>query len=126
MRKWWAALAVVALTFVLLRPACEAWLSHWEGHDSLAHAAMTALQPGDGSDHARHEAQCCASVKGSSVVTPADSAFGRSPQGKVYFALLTTRVLTTPVVASVRRSLSAYTDPPSIPSFYERSARILR
>jgi len=123
--KRWAALAVVALTFFLLRPACEAWLSHW-GHGGSVHAAEAAVQVGDGSGHAPHDVQCCASIKGSSLVMPADSVLGRSPQGKVQFAALNARALMNPVVASLRHSLSAFVVPPGIPSFYERSARILR
>lgn len=125
-RKWWAALALVALSFLLLRPACDAWLSHAGGHDGSAHTAVTALQIGDGSTHVPHDVQCCASIKGSSVVPPADSALGRTAQGKVQFVALIARTLTTPVATSLRRSLSAFVVPPGIPSFYERSARILR
>jgi hypothetical protein len=125
-RKWWAALAVVALTFLLLRPACDAWLSHSGGHEGSAHAAITAVQIGDVSTHAPHDVLCCASIKSSSVVQPADSALARSAQGKVQLAALVARAATTPVVASLRRSLGAFVIPPGIPSFYERSARILR
>ncbi len=125
-RKWWAALAVVALTFLLLRPACDAWLSHSGGQGGSLHAAETALQIGDGSTRAPHDVQCCASIKGSSLVTPADSALGRTAQGKVQLAASNARALMNPVVASLRRSLSAFVVPQGIASFYERSARILR
>ena len=125
-RKVWTALAVVALTFLLLRPACDAWLSHSGGHDRLADTAATAVQIGDGSAHAPHDVQCCASIKGSSLVTPADSALGRTAQWKVHFAASNARALMSPVAASLRRALSAFVVPPGIPSFYERSARILR
>lgn len=125
-RKWWAALAVVALTFLLLRPACDAWLSHSGWHDGSAHAAVPAVQIGDGSGHVPHDVQCCASIKGSSIVPPADSALARSVQGKVQLASLVARAAMNPVAASLRLSLSAFVVPPSIPSFYERSARILR
>jgi hypothetical protein len=125
-RKGWAVLAVVALTFLLLRPACDAWLSHSGGHDGAGHAGLTALQIGDGSTHAPHDVQCCASIKGSSLVVPADSMLARTAQGKVQFAALNARALMSPVAASLRRSLSAFVAPPGIPSFYERSARILR
>ena len=125
-RTGWAALAIVAFGFLLLRPACEAWLSHSGGHGGSLHAAEMAVQLGDGSGHAPHDVGCCASINASTLVAPADSALGRSAQGKVQIAPLIARALTTPVATSLRRSLSAFVVPPGVPSFYERSARILR
>lgn len=125
-RKWWAALAIVALAFLALRPACEVWLSHWDGHGGSAHAAVTAVSAANVSPHGSHDVPCCSSITSSSLVAPADSVLARFGQDKVPPAMLFAWTVTVPVATYVRRSLSAFVAPPGVPSFYERSARILR
>jgi hypothetical protein len=123
-RKWWAALAIVALAFLSLRPACDVWLSHWDKHDGTHHA--TARQ-NDASPpaHAPHEPMCCATIESGMVVKPSDAVLWGSDQAKL---LATDAFVQTAlrVAAPLLRTLTASVIPPGSPPYYVRSARILR
>jgi len=119
-RKWWAALAIVALAFLSVRPACEVWLSHAKWHDvaqlSAMHAAVSHEAPA-------HDATCCASIEGAKFVKPADSVL---PSVALTPAIaLLARTALRVAVASLRTPTTSVI-PPGNPPFYARSARILR
>ena len=62
-RSWWAALAIVALALLSLRPACEAWLSHWAMGNEGHHAAAVHGHVHSAPAHASHEDLCCGSLE---------------------------------------------------------------
>lgn len=124
-RKGWAILAIVALAFLSLRPACDVLLSHWGGKDGSAHAAAVLAFGGHESNGAPHDVPCCASIEGAKLVKPADSAVPKSDPKNLQPAFFTVRVLAA-AATSLRSRLSISVVPPGISSFYERSARILR
>ena len=43
-RRWWVALAILALAFLSLRPACDVWLSHWSKHGGTHAVTAHSMQ----------------------------------------------------------------------------------
>lgn len=123
-RKWWTAFAIVALTFLSLRPACEIWLSHAKGHDVFQLPAVHAAVAHEAPAHAPHDSACCASIEGATLVKPADALVLRIAQIPAAATLNAQAVLRVAVPSL--HALSASVIPPGIASFYVRSARILR
>lgn len=124
-RKWWAALALVALAFVSLRPACDVWLSHWAKHDATLHSVAHSVVTHESPAHQTHDTPCCASIEASALVKPADIAALGAEQLKSpalpFFAAAVLRIA-TPLL----HALTASVIPPGSPPFHVRSARILR
>jgi len=122
-RKWWAALALAALAFLSLRPACDAWLSHWDKHEGAHHVAahQTSAQA---DSHAPAEPVCCTTVEAGGLVKPFDMAVWRADPSKTTVALF---AQSAPAPAArLHNLLTASVRPPGNASFYVRSARILR
>ena len=124
-RKWWAALAIVALALLSLRPACEAWLSHWSMGNEGHHAAAVHAHSHGAPAGSPHDEPCCGSVEGYALVKPADMLPWQSAQPPSVAILQSLRV-TFPAAASLVHALTASVIPPGSPPFYVRSARILR
>ena len=122
-RRWWVALAVIALALLSLRPACEAWLSHWAVGGEPSQAAAMHVHGHGTPAQAPHGQPCCGNIEAFALVKPADMLSWQSAQ-------------TPPILPSVRVALAvavpllhAVPDsviPPGSPPFYVRSARILR
>jgi len=123
-RKWWAALAIVALAFLSLRPACDVWLSHWDNHEGAHHVAAHQTDV-HAPAHAPDEPLCCATVESATLVKPADGVVWGFDQAKL---LPTAAFVQTAlrVAAPLLRTLTGSVIPPGNPPFYVRSARILR
>jgi len=120
-RKWWVALALLALAFMSMRPACEAWLSHGGADLGAAQALVVATQD----SHAPHDAACCAGIEDSKLVKPADYVLTSTARDAPVFAPYVAWV-SGAATQWLRRAPRAAVIPPGIASFYERSARILR
>lgn len=127
-RRWWAALAIVALALLSLRPACDVWLSHWgKGdipHQALAHNAHSAATH-EAPAHAPHDEPCCETIKGSTLVKPADMLQWRTAQGSAPVLLQSMRAA-FPAATPLLHALTVSVIPPGSPPYYVRSARILR
>jgi hypothetical protein len=125
-RRWWTALAIVALAFLSLRPACEVWLSHWAKHGSAQHAlAHSAAPHGVAPVHESHDVPCCARIEGAALVKPLALPIPSAEQPKsLAFPVLVATALQ--VAAPLLHALTASVIPPGSPPFYVRSARILR
>lgn len=123
-RRWWAGLAIVALAFLSLRPACDVWLSHWDKH-KVAHHAMAHQSDASAPAHEPHEPMCCTSIESGALVKSADMVVPRGEQAKPPVATLFTQTAFR-VAAPLLQSLTASVIPPGSPPFYVRSARILR
>jgi len=122
-RKWWAAVALVALGFLSLRPACDVWLSHWDKHQDAHHvtAHQTSTQAGA---HSPAKPVCCATIEDGGLVKPSDMVVWRVDPPKTTLALLSQ---SAPAPARLLHSLlTASVRPPGNASFYVRSVRILR
>jgi len=127
-RRWWAALAIVALALLSLRPACDVWLSHWGRGDAPHHAlALNAHNAAthEAPAHAPHDEACCESIEGSALVKPADMLQWRTAQGSAPVLLQSMRAA-FPVATLLLHALTASVIPPGNPPFYVRSTRILR
>ena len=112
------ALAAIAVTFVLLRPACVLWSSH----HSAASGAAAAYSIGMPGDHGS-SVQCCASASdpGFGVLLNAlAQALEQSPAGAVSYAVVVGRALLDSQAHRLR------SPPPHPYSYYVRSARLLR
>ena len=123
-RRWWVALAIFALAFLSLRPACEAWLSHWSAHAGQ-HSAMTHAVGAHAPMHVPGDPVCCATIESRSVISAFDALILQAGPGKlaaVSLAVLTLRKAAVPSLLS----LTASVIPPGSPPYYARSARILR
>jgi hypothetical protein len=125
-RRGWAALAVVALAFLSLRPACEVWLSHWAEHGGTGHAAAhRAVTYEAAPAHEPHDALCCTRIQGVALVKPLALAVPSAEQPKsLAFPALAASALR--VATPLLQALTASVIPPGSPPFYVRSARILR
>jgi len=123
-RKWWAALAIVALAFLSLRPACDVWLSHWNKHEGAHHMAVHQTHV-DAPAHAPDEPMCCATVEGGTLVKPSDAVVWGSDQAKP-LAMAAFVQTALRVAAPLLRTLTASVIPLGSLPFYVRSARILR
>ena len=123
-RRWWVALAIFALAFLSLRPACETWLSHWSAHAGQQ-SALTHAVGAHAPMHAPGDPVCCATIESRSVISAFDALILQSGPGKL--AAMSLAVLTlrkAPVPSTF--SLTASVIPPGSPPYYARSARILR
>jgi len=123
-RRWWVALAIFALAFLSLRPACEAWLSHWSAHAGQ-HSASTHVLGAHAPAHSPGEPLCCATIESRSVISAFDALTLQSGPGKLAAASLAVLTPRTAVVP-LSQSLTASVIPPGSPPYYARSARILR
>ena len=123
-RKWWAALALVAITFLSLRPACEVWLSHW-GHHEGGHAFAAHQTHAAPSGHAPVEPACCATIEKGGLLKPADMVIGRADQSKAPAVVFVARIAMAEV-ARIVHALTTSVRPLGSPPFHVRSARILR
>jgi len=124
-RKWWAALALVALAFVSLRPACDVWLSHWAKRDGALHSVAHNVVAHEAPAHETHDTPCCASIEGGALVKPSDVAVlgAKQPQSPAYFFVTSTALrIATPLLHALTASVTPLGSPP----FHVRSARILR
>jgi len=119
-RRWWVALAIFALAFLSLRPACEAWLAHWN-----AHAGQHSVSTHAVGAHSSGDPACCATIESRSVISAFDALTLQSGPGKLAAASLAVLALGKATVAA-SLSLTASVIPPGSPPFYARSARILR
>jgi len=124
-RKWWAALAIVALAMLSLRPACEAWLSHWSMGNGGQHAAAVHGHVHSAPAQSPHEEACCGSIEAHALVKPADLLPWQTAQTPSVPILLSMRSA-FPVAAPLLHALTASVIPPGNAPFYVRSARILR
>lgn len=130
-RKWWAVLAIVALGFLSLRPACELWLGHAAEHHAALHASAHDAVGSGASGHAQHapqpphDAACCASIASATLVKPADAATLRTAQ-KASSAVLAFTQTALRIAAPMLHALTDSVIPPGNPPFYARSSRILR
>jgi hypothetical protein len=127
-RRWWAALALVALAFVSLRPACDVWLSHWAKHDGMLHSVAQRVVTHvthEAPAHETHDTPCCASIERGALVKPSDVAIVGAEQphspGSPFFTVTALRI-----AAPLLHALTASVIPLGSPPFYVRSARILR
>ena len=125
-RRWWAALAIFALAFLSLRPACDVWLSHWSNHEA-AHVGVAGIADAHvhAPAHAPSEPLCCTSIENSSLVKPFDAIAWRSGPSDSAVAFSVPRTVVRAVVP-LFLSLTASVIPPGSPPYYARSARILR
>jgi hypothetical protein len=119
-RRFFLALAALALLAVLLRPVCEAWFAHVgaAAGDAVAQIAGGPLGHDD-------DPQCCANVSDAQQIAPSLALTGglNVPEGVAPTVLAA--VATGVAVSS--RQLHWLRAPPRPPeSFYLRSARILR
>jgi hypothetical protein len=117
------ALAAVAVTFVLLRPVCEAWFGHAGAAAATGHVRALVFgvpdAPGD------MPLECCASVSVSNTAAAPLPAATDLPSslGLALAALVTVFA----VSANFAPPMQWRRAPPPTPrSFYLRSARILR
>jgi hypothetical protein len=118
-RSFFVALAAIAVSFVLLRPACALWSSH----DSGAGAAAAASSIGMPQDHGGSSVQCCASVSEpniGAVLNAVAQALEDLPGGPVASALVVGHALPSAYAHRL------WAPPPNPRSYYVRSARILR
>ena len=125
-RRWWVALAIFALAFLSLRPACDLWLSHWSKHE-IAHfgVAHAAGAHGHAPANAPDGLPCCATVDQGTLVKSFNAIAWRSWLNDVAPAAPVARtVLRVAVLLSL--SLTTSVIPPGNLPFYARSARILR
>jgi hypothetical protein len=123
-RKWWVALALVAITFLSLRPACEVWLSH-RGHHQGAHVFGAHLADAAVPAHAPAEPACCATIEKGGLVKPADMLIARPGESKAPVVVLVARNAMT-AVGRLVHILTTSVRPLGSPPFHVRSARILR
>ena len=123
-RKWWATLAIVALAFLSLRPACEVWLSHAKEHAIGLRAAVHAARAHEAPVHEPHDTACCASIEGAALVKPADMLLPRIAQNPPAAPLSVQSALW--IAVPLLHALTASVIPPGNPPFHVRSARILR
>ena len=123
-RRWWVALAILALAFLSLRPACDVWLSHWSKHGGT-HAATAHSMQAHAPAHAPDEPGCCATIESRTLVNAFDAMAWQSGPSKLAAASLAVPMPIKVALALVL-SLTASVIPPGNPPFYARSARILR
>ena len=124
-RRWWVALAIVALALLSLRPACEAWLSHWSMGNGGQHAAAVHGHVHSATAHAPHEEPCCGSIEAFALVKPADMLPSQTKQTPSVAILKSVRAV-LPAAAPLLHALTASVIPPGSLPFYVRSTRILR
>jgi hypothetical protein len=124
-RRWWAALAIVALAMLSLRPACEAWLSHWSMGNGGQHAAAVHGHVHSAPAQSPHEEACCGSIEAYALVKPADMLPGQTAKTPSVAILQSLRAA-FPAATPLLHALTASVIPPGNPPFYVRSTRILR
>lgn len=124
-RRWWAALAIVALALLSLRPACEAWLAHWSMGNEGHHAAAVHGHVHSAPTQSPHDEPCCGSVEAYALVKPADMLPWRTAQAPSVAILQSMRAALW-AAAPRLHALTASVIPPGSPPFYVRSTRILR
>lgn len=122
-RHAFPALAAIALLAVLLRPACGLWFAHVGAGTAAAAATLAANAP---FEHDGDLAvQCCASVSDAQPIAPLQAVSGGVQAfAGVGPAALVTIVTSSAILARQLRWLRA--PPRRPPSFYLRSARVLR
>lgn len=110
-----AALALLAVLFVLARPICAAQ----EIRTALPHAPA-AVHVQDSPQGSEHSEPCCDAMEASAITTPSASAIPLATA-----ALLAPAFLHVPPRITLAYPLLGAPPPPSL-SYYVRSARILR
>lgn len=119
-RAWFVALALFAMLFIGARPLCEA-----AGTSGGAlHTAMAAALGHSAAGHDNSSSTCCASAE-SGTLAAVSKAWGLTPDGGK-LALLAAVFMLSAVPVFSRAVATPFRSDPRSPSYYIRSARILR
>ena len=116
------ALAALAAALALLRPACELWIAH---AGAVGEPSQVISLVAQGGHHSDADVQCCATITDPNAATPLQAGIGglelpQLPVAAPFVGFVSGTVF-------LARELNALRAPPrNIPSFYLRSARILR
>ena len=114
-------LALLALSTALARPICEVY----QHQDNPSKSGLVAAGHSAGEiSHHEHPEPCCASVEAQSLAAPA-SAVASAIKSPVTVPLASASLLWRTATFSLPAPLPP-NGPPVFPSYYARSARILR